>query len=108
MRGYITLKRIIEALENAEEIKRSLPYCEGMRELGCCHCREGELCQTALAEAIGVSKEAIRQFLSRLGFVFQDDVPIRIRTLTEIRQSYPRKFISLKKEKISVLLHEMG
>ncbi|ADB57902.1 hypothetical protein [Archaeoglobus profundus] len=104
MRGYITLKRIIEALERAEEIKRTLPYCEGMRELGCCHCREGELCQTALAIYLEISKEAIRQFLNRLEFVFQDDVPIRIRTLTEIRQSYPRKFISLKKEKISLLV----
>ena len=104
MRGFVTLKKIIDALRRAEEIKKEFWYCQSLQRLGYCYCREGELCQTALALYLEISKEAIRQFLDRLEFTFQDDVPIKIRTISDIKPTYPRKFISLKKDKISLLV----
>jgi len=58
MRGFVTLRRIIEALRRAEEIKRELWYCQSLQKLGYCYCREGELCQTTLAFYLEISKEA--------------------------------------------------
>jgi len=104
MRGFVTLRRIIEALRRAEEIKRELWYCQSLQKLGYCYCREGELCQTALALYLEISKEAIRQFLDRLEFVMENDVPVKIRTIKDIKPTYPRKFISLREEKISLLV----
>ena len=115
MRGLVTLLKIIRALQMAEEIKRTLPYCQRMQEQDCCFCVAGELCQTALAEATGVSKEAIRQFLERLEFVEIEERwnPIHIRKIKDIKQTYPRKFIRLKSpvdvdsSKVGLILQEV-
>jgi hypothetical protein len=98
LRGLVTLLKIIRALQMAEQIKRSLSYCQVMRERGCCFCVAGELCQTALAEATGITKEAIRQFLERLEFIEIEERwnPIHIRRISDVGNNFPRKFIRLK------------
>ncbi|WP_457548431.1 hypothetical protein [Archaeoglobus sp.] len=63
MVSAITFLGIVRALQKAGIIKRELPYCVSMREKDVCNCKPGELCQTALARALDVSDETIRNAL---------------------------------------------
>ena len=96
MVSAITFLRTVRALQKAGVIKRELPYCVSMREKGVCNCKSGELCQTALARALNVSDETIRKLLLMFERLDPNENPFEIRVITDIKQSYPRKFIKLK------------
>ena len=96
MGSAITFLKIVRALQKAGVIKKELPYCVSMRDIGACNCKPSELCQTALARALGVSDETIRKLLLMFERLDPEENPFEIRVMEDIKRSYPRKFIKLK------------
>jgi DNA-binding Lrp family transcriptional regulator len=107
-RGLVTFFRVISALQFSEDVKNSLSYCKTMRNHGCCSCAVGELCQTALAEYLGISTEAVRQLLDKLVCHNLSFLGFKLHIRLAGGSRAPRKFISLKIEDFTVLRQFLG
>ena len=96
-----TLFKLIAVLDNAEEFKRILKEnggaCARHEESGYCMCREKEMCNIALAEALWEDPGLVKKKWERLLFYLEEVGLIKTRK-EKAPANRPRRYIKLSKD----------